>query len=259
MKPTWVIKVGGALLSAPKQAKALMQGLKQLSESHQLVLVHGGGELVADWLKQLGLETNKHKGLRITPQEHLPFVVGALAGAANKQICATALANDIEAVGLSLMDGRLCHCSQQDPQLGAVGSAKPNQAKLLVSLLQQGYLPVISSIGADASGQLFNVNADQAAISICQLLGAELLLLSDVEGVLDGQKQLIPELYPKQIKQLIQQQVIKDGMLVKVGAAHSAALSIQKPVTIASWKQPHCLLALSEGRTFGTKVFPMEL
>lgn len=257
-KPVWVIKIGGAILDNQAQGQALFDALLTLQKDYALVLVHGGGNMVQQWLQQLNFTSEKVNGLRVTPSEQLPFVVGALAGTANKQLCATALATGLNAVGLSLMDGGLSQCIQMDAKLGAVGKAKPKQAKLLVQLLQQGYLPVVSSIGADDKGGLFNVNADQAATVIAQLLGANLMMLSDVDGVLDGSGQLLPSLSPKSIKQLVKQQVIRDGMLVKVNAALTAAQCLQKPVTIASWKQPQALCELAKGQSVGSKIYPME-
>lgn len=259
MKPVWVIKIGGAILSQPDCIDALMLQVKQLQDKVSIVLLHGGGEVAASWLTRLGYDSVKRNGLRVTPEEQLPYVVGALAGLANKQITAQAAAVGLNVVGLSLMDGGMCHCAPISEELGAVGSARPNQAGLLVSLLEQGYLPVVSSVGADASGQLLNVNADQAAISLCQLLGAELIFLSDVPGVMDQDKNLFSRLYPKQLKQLIRDGVITDGMVVKVNAALSAALSVQKPVTIASWQESQALSSIFNNQNSGTQICPMEL
>ena len=187
-KQTLVIKLGGALIENDEALTALFATLKTfLDDQHRpLVLVHGGGCLVDDLLKGLGLTSTKKNGLRVTPFEQIPFIAGALAGTANKQMMAKAIATGIPAVGLCLADGGLCQVTQLDPDLGAVGECKPGNPALVAGILGQGFLPVVSSIGITADGQLMNVNADQAATAIAEALGADLVMLSDVSGILDG-------------------------------------------------------------------------
>ncbi len=256
VKKTFVIKVGGAFMQSPDAAVELLSVLKQLQEKHQFVVVHGGGPMVEDLTRALGFTTEKLGGLRVTPESQLPFIVGALAGTANKQLCGLAIKAGLTPVGLSLADGGIAQCYTIKPELGAVGEASAGDVKLLSSLLEQTFLPVISSIGADETGNLLNINADQAAIIVSQLLSAELILLSDVAGVLDDKKQLVEQLDSSGIDELIAQNVIRDGMAVKVKAALDTANSIEKPVYIASWKQPQSLLALANGQTIGTQVLP---
>lgn len=255
-----VIKVGGAFLDSPSHAEALFTVIKSLQENYWIVLVHGGGNSVEQLLSQLGLKSEKINGLRVTPEAHIGYVVGALAGTANKQLCALAHRNTVNNVGLSLADGSMTKCLPLDQQLGSVGKVVSKNNKLLLSLLEQHYLPIVSSIGCDNDGHLFNVNADQAATAVAQVLDADLILLSDVEGVLDGNKSLISVLDGNLCEQLIQQNVIRDGMIVKVRAAQLAANSLQQPVTIASWKKPERLSRLAENsELLGTKVLPQVL
>lgn len=255
-----VIKVGGAFLDSPSNADALFAVIKNLQKSFDIVLVHGGGNSVELLLAELGLTSEKIDGLRVTPDDHIGYVVGALAGTANKQLCGLAHRNDVNNVGLSLADGNMTKCRQLDQQLGAVGKIVSKDNKLLCCLLEQHYLPIVSSIGCDIDGRLFNVNADQAATAVAQVLDADLLLLSDVDGVLDGDKSLIPVLDSNLCEHLIDQNVIRDGMIVKVKAAQLAANSLQQPVTIASWKKPERLGALAENsELLGTKVLPQVL
>jgi acetylglutamate kinase len=255
-----VIKVGGAFLDSPSHAEQLFTVIKTLQRNYWVVLVHGGGNSVEQLLKKLGLKSEKINGLRVTPEEHIGYVVGALAGTANKQLCALAHRNMVNNIGLSLADGNMTKCLPLDKQLGAVGKVVSQDNKLLISLLEQHYLPIVSSIGCDNEGHLFNVNADQAATAVAQVLDADLLLLSDVDGVLDGNKSLISVLDSHFCEQLIEQNVIRDGMIVKVRAAQLAANSLQQPVTIASWKKPERLCTLAEdSELLGTKVMPQVL
>ena len=249
-KQTLVIKLGGALIENDEALTALFATLKTfLDEQHRpLVLVHGGGCLVDDLLKGLGLTSTKKNGLRVTPFEQIPFIAGALAGTANKMMMAKAIATDIPAVGLCLADGGLCQVTQLDPALGAVGDCQPGNPALVAGILGQGFLPVVSSIGITAQGQLMNVNADQAATAIAEVM------LSDVSGILDGKGKLVPQLDKVTALDLMEKGVISDGMAVKVKAALHAAETLGKPVCVASWRYPDQLLKLLAGGAVGTQV-----
>jgi acetylglutamate kinase len=251
-----IIKLGGALLETEGALTSFIGGIQRFLQQfpRPLVLVHGGGCLVDDLLKALGKTSTKKNGLRVTPADQIPYVVGALAGTANKQMMAEAIAQGLNPVGLSLADGGLCDVTQLDPELGNVGDCKPKNPVLLQVLLAQNFLPVISSIGITAQGELMNVNADQAAIALAELLDADLIMLSDVVGILDANKQLIPELNTVKTEQLVVDGVITDGMAVKVKAALQVSAAIQKPIVVASWRDPDLLLKLAKGETTGTRI-----
>ena len=173
---------------------------------------------------------------------------------ANKTLLAWAIKHQINAVGLSLADGGSVTVTPLDPALGHVGNAQPGSPLLLNTLLAAGYLPVISSIGITADGQLMNVNADQAATALAATLGADLILLSDVSGILDGKGQRIAEMTAQKAEQLIAQGIITDGMVVKVNAALDAARTLGRPVDIASWRHADQLPALFNGVSIGTRI-----
>lgn len=252
--PPVVIKIGGAVLEHPATLKQLFSQLTALRQQRQVVLVHGGGRMVDTLLAQAGKSSQWHDGLRVTPDDQMPLVTAALAGAANKQLCSQALQAGHIAVGISLLDGNLVPCSPRQPELGAVGSPQQGDPTLLQQLFDAHFLPIISSIGCDASGRLLNVNADQAATAIAGLLGADLLLLSNVPGVLDAQGQLLGNLTLADLQTLQAQQVVRDGMKVKTDAALSAATTLGRPVTIASWEDP---LTEIVAHTCGTRIYPM--
>ncbi|MDF4867013.1 acetylglutamate kinase, partial [Vibrio parahaemolyticus] len=174
----------------------------------QIAIVHGGGYLVDELMAKLQLETVKKNGLRVTPYDQIPVIAGALAGTANKLLQGQAIADGLNAVGLSLADGGLCLVEELDPELGAVGKASPGDSALLQAVLNTGALPIISSIGLTKDGQMMNVNADQAAVAVAGALDAELVLLSDVSGVLDGKGHLIKTLSEQQANSLIDGHVI---------------------------------------------------
>jgi acetylglutamate kinase len=247
-----VIKVGGALLDSPEIASHLLAGIAELMPLRQVILVHGGGPLVETVLAGMGLTSTKIDGLRVSPDDHMPYVCGALAGSANKTLCALAVANHITPVGISLLDGDIVKCELFNEKYGAVGVPQGHNPALLNALYASNMLPIISSIGCNQAGRLLNINADQAATAVAQLVQGDLLLLSNVPGVLDADKQLIAQLDNNSTEFYAQTGVITDGMLVKVKAALLAATTLQRPVTIASWSTPLTDILANKG---GTRVF----
>ncbi|UIM55424.1 acetylglutamate kinase [Serratia marcescens] len=251
-----IIKLGGVLLDSEEALERLFTALDSYRQQHQrpLVIVHGGGCVVDELMKQLALPVVKKNGLRVTPADQIDIITGALAGTANKTLLAWAIKHQINAVGLSLADGGSAVVTPLDPALGHVGNAQPGSPALLNTLLGASYLPVISSIGITAEGQLMNVNADQAATALAATLGADLILLSDVSGILDGKGQRIAEMTAQKAEQLIAQGIITDGMVVKVNAALDAARTLGRPVDIASWRHADQLPALFNGVSIGTRI-----
>lgn len=259
IKQPLVLKVGGALLESADAQAQLFNVIDDIINSGvAVVLVHGGGCLVEDWLAQAGMVSEKLDGLRVTPGSQIELVTGALAGAANKKLVARAKASALNAVGLSLADGDMVSAAQLDVRLGQVGQCQPKENVLLTTLMAKNYVPIISSIAADNEGELLNINADQAAQAIAQLLQGKLILLSDVPGVLDGNKQLIPTLYRQQAEALVEDGVIVGGMKVKVDAAFATAQALNDSIVIASWKSPQHLLALVDGKACGTTIDASE-
>ncbi|WP_117235978.1 acetylglutamate kinase [Vibrio maerlii] len=253
-----VVKLGGAALECSDTLSQLFKAVAEYQKSAQrsIVIVHGGGYLVDDLMKKLNLETVKKDGLRVTPYEQIPVIAGALAGTANKLLQGQAIKDGLNAVGLSLADGGLCSVEELNPELGAVGKATPGNGEVLQAILAAGAMPIISSIGLTTQGQLMNVNADQAAVAVAGALDADLVLLSDVSGVLDGKGHLIPSLDKQQAQDLIQGQVITDGMIVKVEAALQAANDLGRAIEVATWRYPEKLNQLFAGKSIGTQFLP---
>lgn len=257
MKPL-VIKLGGVLLDTPAAMDNLFTALADYQQNcdRPLLIVHGGGCVVDDLMQRLNLPVQKKNGLRVTPSDQIDIIVGALAGIANKTLVAQAAKFNLNPVGLCLADGNLTKAMQLDPALGHVATVTAKNPALLDNLLGNAFLPIISSIAVDEKGLLMNVNADQAAIAIAALINADLVMLSDVDGVLDANKQLLSELNAAQIEQLIADEVITDGMIVKVMAALDAAKLLNRGVDIANWKYPEKLTALFSGKIIGTRITP---
>jgi acetylglutamate kinase len=251
-----VIKLGGVLLDSEEALEGLFTALVTYREKHQrpLVIMHGGGCLVDDLMKKLALPVMKKNGLRVTPADQIDIITGALAGTANKMLLAWAVKHHINAVGLCLGDGNTVSVTPLDAELGHVGKAEAGSPALVQTLLAVNYMPIISSIGITIDGKLMNVNADQAATALAATLGADLILLSDVSGILDGKGQRIAEMTAQKAEQLIAQGIITDGMAVKVNAALDAACSLGRPVDIASWRHADQLPALFNGVPIGTRI-----
>ncbi|WP_200889091.1 acetylglutamate kinase [Yersinia aldovae] len=251
-----VIKLGGVLLDSEEALERLFTALVTYREKHErpLVIMHGGGCLVDDLMKKLALPVVKKNGLRVTPADQIDIITGALAGTANKTLLAWAVKHDINAVGLCLGDGNTVSVTPLDTELGHVGKAEAGSPALVQTLLAANYMPIISSIGITKEGGLMNVNADQAATALAATLAADLILLSDVSGILDGKGQRIAEMTAQKAEQLIAQGIITDGMVVKVNAALDAARTLGRPVDIASWRHADQLPALFNGEPIGTRI-----
>ena len=251
---TWVIKLGGAVLNTEDAAKALFEALASQTQA-QFVIVHGGGSLVDNWLTEAGFASAKHQGLRISPKEQMPYIVGALAGCANKQLMSQAIIAGHKPVGLSLYEAGIIS-SQKLKALGQVGNCDGGVQSVIPELLKLGRLPLVSSIGFGEDGLWYNVNADEAAAAIAKELNAEIIFMTDVEAVLDANKQPLHQLDTNQINALIAEGVILGGMEVKVKTSLLAAQHLRRGVYISSWQKPENLIALLAGEHVGTKITP---
>ncbi|RLV58502.1 acetylglutamate kinase [Parashewanella curva] len=250
-----VIKIGGSILEQESALSSLLLVLKSNSDK-KIILVHGGGSTVDQMLMQAGFTTKKKNGLRVTPKAQTPIIIGALAGTVNKKVVATANQLGLTSLGLSLADAAMVTCSKHPENIGEVGVPTPNNYSVIELLLSQSILPVIASIGALDNGNLVNVNADDAAVAITQLVDGDLLLLTDVAGVKDAQGKILKSLAHAQAQTLIEQQIINGGMVAKVNAAFNAARQLRRSIAIASWQQPQQLSLLFVGQPIGTRIIP---
>lgn len=245
--PFHVVKIGGAALEAESALNDLLAVAKvALSKQQPVILVHGGGTQVNQLCAKLGLTVEKINGLRVSPLAHMPYITAGLAGMVNKQLVALAQKVGCSGVGLSLADGALGRAQLVDDSLGQVGRLDHIDPALIMTLCEQGHLPIINPIALDEHFQLTNVNADDAAVVIAKQLGAKLTLLSDVPGVMDKQNMLIKHIDPVLLAQLTANQTIVDGMLVKVEAAMTLSRVTGQPVTIGHWRNTSLIDTESE-------------
>ncbi|MBN1318006.1 MAG: acetylglutamate kinase [Anaerolineales bacterium] len=230
----YVYKIGGNELDQPDFLPELAKCLA--ADSGPKIIVHGGGKAIADLQARLGLATKKVEGLRVTDAESLIAAEMVLSGQANKQIVSALIAAGLDAIGISGVDRGLLRCrKKQHPaaDLGFVGEIVQVRNEVITQLLDHNIIPVISPISIGLDGKTYNVNADEAASAIAAALGADLVMISNVPGVLDNGV-LVPTLSPSQTEQLIQQGVISDGMTPKVRAAVSALMLGAPQVRIAN-------------------------
>lgn len=215
-----VIKVGGNELEDTAFLSVLAKVLA--SYNGPPVVVHGGGRAIADMQARLGLETVKIDGLRVTDSDSLLVAQMVLSGENNKRIVAALLAVGVDALGLSGVDRGLLRCKKRHHQsgdLGFVGEVVQVRAEVVSQLIAQRVTPVVSPISLGLDGQLYNVNADEAAGALASALSADLLdFVSDVPGVMRAGK-VVPELTRSRAEDFVSRGLVRDGMVTKVRAA----------------------------------------
>jgi acetylglutamate kinase len=258
-----VIKIGGTTLEDPKTSPLLWDAIAALAKSRRegVIVVHGGGKAVDRLLERLNMPVERKQGLRITPLDQMELIAGVLAGSVNKNIVAGLLKRGVKAVGLCLGDGGAIPCVRKklpDVDLGLVGEvalASRVDHSLLSVLMRDGFVPILSSIGIDDSGSLLNVNADDGAAGVAlHVKAGTLVVMTDVPGIMDENKRVIPETNEEGIEKLIILGVISGGMIPKARATAAAAKMIGAPVVILSGNDPASLADWSAGKTVGTRV-----
>lgn len=261
-------KVGGAQLEQPAARLALCRAIRAAKAAgHEVVLVHGGGNQIRSLVGALGLEERYHAGLRVTDARTADVVLMVLAGLVNKELVHALETSGVRAAGLSGADGRSFHArkAQSDVDLGYVGEVGRIDPNLVETLLDAGFTPVIATAAPLAHGEdaaddhFYNINADLAAGPLARALDCDaLLFLTDVVGVLDHDKQLIPALSPEKCAKLCSGGVISGGMIPKVDAAVAACRANRDSlVKIAPAGMENCVLAALEpgvGTRFGEDV-----
>jgi acetylglutamate kinase len=221
-----VLKVGGRETD-PSGALGEVVGfvVRAQRAGRELVLVHGGGEEVTKRATALGLPTVKVDGQRVTDAPLLEVVVEVLAGRVNGRIVRALTEAGAPAVGLTGVSGRLLPvepAGEPPGSLGLVGEPTGAGTRLISTLLQEGYTPVIAPIGIDNDGVVYNVNADVAAAAVASALGAELLLVTDVPAVRDSEGRAIPSLAARDLEGLLRSGVVTGGMIPKLRSATRA-------------------------------------
>lgn len=223
-----VLKIGGRAQNDPMLSRAIRDAWN--AAPGELCVIHGGGDEVSAMQRALGREAAFIGGRRVTSQGDLELLRMVLSGVVNKRLVSSLVAADVPAVGISGEDGALISAAFIDrPVLGYAGRPVSINKELLLSLLNSGYLPVISPVafnGETGVGGALNVNGDDAAAAIAVALGAsELLLIADVEGVLDTEARVVSALTLEQARDMIASGTAAAGMAAKLESAEAALLN----------------------------------
>lgn len=244
---TVVIKYGGNAMVNDQLKHQVMEDITLLwLIGVKVVLVHGGGPEINQLMDKLGKKAEFIDGLRVTDKETVDIVQMVLAGKVNKSLVALLETYGGNAMGISGMDGRLIEATFKDKRLGYVGKITGINKQPIEDLLEKGYIPVVSTVGCDAKGNLFNINGDTAAAHIAGALNAErLIMMTDIAGILrdkDDPSTLIPHITVDEAKTLYETGVISGGMIPKVDCCIEAIREGVQNVIIMDGRVPHSIL-----------------
>ncbi len=244
---TIVIKYGGNAMVNEELKMQVMQDIVLLScLGIKVVLIHGGGPEISALLKKVGKQSEFVDGLRVTDRETVDYVQMALAGKVNKDLVNLLQVHGGKVIGISGVDGGLIQAEIKDERLGFVGEIKHINPQPITDLLERGYIPVISSLGCDAKGNIYNINADTAAAYIAGAVGAQsMIVMTDIAGILrdkNDPQTLIPEVNLKQAKQLFEDGIISGGMLPKIQCCIDALNRGVERVFVLDGRLPHSIL-----------------
>lgn len=259
-----VIKYGGNAMNNPEIIKTILQDVAALKTVGVFpVLVHGGGPEINAMLARVGKESKFVNGLRVTDAETMDIVQMVLCGKINKNICSLLGTMGVKAVGLSGKDGGLIGVRKKPAvggvDLGYVGEITSVNADMIEDLCLEDYVPVIASIGTDASGESYNINADTAAGEVGAAIGAhKLIYLTDIDGIRRDPADpstLMPEVRVAEVERMIENGTISGGMIPKVRSCVTAIKRGIKHVNIVCGTIPHSILVeLFTDRGIGTLI-----
>lgn len=257
-----VIKYGGNAMENESLKQNVMEDVVLLTEvGVKLVLVHGGGPDINDTLNKIGKESKFVNGLRYTDGETMDVVQMVLAGKTNKNLVNMISKLNAKAVGISGMDGHIIEAKKLEAEndLGYVGDITKIHPELIFKLIEDGYIPVIASVGTDNEGNVYNVNADMAAARIAGALGAEnMIFVSNVPGVLKDQNDeetLIRKIHINEVPQLQDEGIISGGMIPKVNCCVDCVKHGVKKTVIIDGRVPHaCLIEMLSDEGIGSMI-----
>ncbi len=256
-----VIKVGGELLDNESASASFAQDLILLkSVGIQVVLCHGGGPQISRAMKKLGKEPKFLNGLRVTDQETMQIMSMVLLGDLNQKLVSLLNVHGPKAVGVSGADGQLFTVEQENPDLGFVGKISKVNTDIITKTLDNGYMPVVGSVGVDAQGQAYNINVDLAAGRLASALKAEkLIVLSNVQGLYEtfgDENSLIPEIKAKGLRKMKASGSLTEGMIPKVDGILEALDGGVKRAHILDGRVNHAvLLEIFTPEGIGTMIF----
>ena len=242
-----IVKYGGNAMINDELKQQVMEDLVLLHlVGVKVVLVHGGGPEITDMLSKVGKETRFVDGLRVTDSETAEIVQMVLAGKINKSLVNLLGTKGGKAMGISGIDAHIIEAKTKDERLGFVGEITKVDVEPIVHLLEDDYIPVVSTVACDSKGNVYNVNADTAAAFIAGALNAERLIsMTDIAGILrdkDDPSTIIPCIDINEAKELFNDGTISGGMIPKVECCLEAISKGVKKVVIMDGRVPHSLL-----------------
>ncbi|MBP5162279.1 MAG: acetylglutamate kinase [Spirochaetales bacterium] len=244
---TVVVKYGGNAMVNPDLKQQVMDDVVLLwLIGVKVVHVQGGGPEISSMMDKLGKKPEFVDGLRVTDKETVDIVQMVLAGKVNKTLVTMLEKRGGKAIGLCGMDGNLIEAKMKNEKLGFVGDVTKINIDPVCDILEKGYIPVISTLGCDAEGNAYNINADTAAAHIAGALGSErFILMTDIAGILkdkDDPSTLIPEISIPEARKLKEEGIISSGMIPKVQCCVTAIEAGVKNVVIMDGRVPHSIL-----------------
>ncbi|MBQ6825463.1 MAG: acetylglutamate kinase [Clostridia bacterium] len=242
-----VVKYGGNAMINEELKQQVMEDIVLLHLiGVKVVLVHGGGPEITDMLKKIGKESVFVDGLRVTDGETAEIVQMVLAGKINKSLVNLLGTKGGKAMGISGLDAGMIQAEPKDERLGFVGNITKVNVEPINHLLENDYIPVVSTVACDKKGNVYNINADTAAAYIAGALKAERLIsMTDIAGILkdkDDPSSLIPCIDIKEAKELFNDGTISGGMIPKVECCLEAISKGVRKVIIMDGRVPHSLL-----------------
>ena len=242
-----VVKYGGNAMINEELKMSVMRDIVLLNLiGVKVVLVHGGGPEISEMLKKIGKQSVFVDGLRYTDEETAEVVRMVLAGKINKSLVNRLEMIGGKALGLCGIDGHMMKCEKESEKLGYVGRIVQMDTRVITDALDKGYIPVVSTVGSDDEGHIYNVNADTASAVIAGALKAtSLILMTDTAGVLrdkDDEASLIEKIYVSDIPSLIKQGIISGGMIPKIECCREAIRRGVKKVFIIDGRVEHSIL-----------------
>ena len=238
-----IIKCGGSILIDPKLFKIFIKDVVVLKRlGFNPVIVHGGGKRINSKLSEVSIKSNFINGLRVTDKDTINIVEDVLIEF-NKEIVEALSEMSCQAKRITTKENNIITVIQKNKDLGFVGTPIKINKAFLNKTIKLNEVPVVAPLGSDKDNQTFNINADTAAGSIAiELKARRLMIISDVEGVLDNEKKLIPEINSQKAKELIDQEVIFGGMIPKINNCLDVASNGVKGVVIIDGRKNHSIL-----------------
>ena len=238
-----VIKCGGSVLVDNELFNIFIKDISVLNKLGFIpIIVHGGGKRISNKLNELGIKSNFIKGLRVTEKETIEVVEQVLIEF-NSEIIEDLKEQQCDSQTINSRENNIMIVVQENAELGFVGTPSNINKSMIDKIVDEKKVPVIAPLGLDENNQTYNINADTAAGAIAKKIEARrLIIMSDVEGVLDSNKKLIPEINSESINELISSEIVTGGMIPKINNCLDVASNGVKGVVIIDGRKNHSLL-----------------